>query len=542
MIPLRSAIVFSALLCFLLSSCKLETNSEKNKSKPSGQVDQDNVEDPASGVEAGDEGSESGDSGKDSNKEGEKPIVSIVGQLALGFETLNVDTSMAVPLGITGGQPLTGAVVSPITAGQVALEIPTGAGLSLQQNNQQNNQQSSNDWAVALIDSSKTEKIEQIVGFLGLDSGADSMMNLPIGDVKGNGLDFGDISLSEGSAISSTSITDQADKFAVEVEMLNEIASTDNVTRGLKNIIANTSADGSVFYQVTPFFIYRSLMDTAKNQFSDLSTMKFAPTGAGDRSDFTYGFYFKAQDPARATFDQICNGQRTIAFAPPADLVKNSVTYNAANPLTSTGVVKTVNGNQVQCAVGEFYMSGSMGQASFGFNFGGGGYDGAVLPGYWRMKVDTQEVAVFDLGAYSPVGSDGKPLVYVPSVNITVDPSTNKIDKIEVKFYYWDRNTAVFKEVSDFSVFDRTVSKLKLAIIDNDGINNGCSGNRIEELINLPKPSTGSTFSVSQFGSGKWRYSGDVSGTEKVANDIGVSYEIAGMAVTFTLLASDDGC
>jgi len=470
--------------------------------------------------------------------------VAIVGALGIGFEDQHVDTSRAFPMGSSGagGSQVSGSVSAPVTGGALALEIPQGNGATgLTEGEQTAN---SREWVVALIDSTKTEKIDQIVGFLGLDSGGDSMMKLPLGDASISELDFGSVSLSGADAVSSTKLDDHAKSFGLELAMLKEIANTDNIARGLKNVYANTSSDGLVYYQIQPFFIYKGNADETLNKFSTAAHIKYAPTG-GDNSDFGYGFYFNVVDPATATFNNICTTdtdplRKVLKFVPPSDLVKNSSTYNATNPLTNSGLSKTSNGGNVTCSGGEFYMSGSPGQSNYGFNFGGGGYKGAILPGIWKLLIDDKQVAAYDLAAYSPVGSDGKPIVYIPAMKLTIN-AENKIDKAEVKFMYWDKSTSTYTEITDFKVFNSAVTKLNLSLSDNSGINAGCSGNQISKMIQLNNP-IGNVFTVSDFTDGKWRAPGDLSTTEKTATGITVSYDIAGVSVSFDFRPGSDGC
>jgi hypothetical protein len=467
--------------------------------------------------------------------------VTVVGTLAVGFDDASIDTVRAFPAVQSGGNgsQVKNSISSPVVAGTLAIEIPQGGGTNLQEG-----AANGGDWAVALIDSTKAEKIDQIVGFLGIDSNGDSLMKLPINNINSAQLDFGSVSLSGSDAISSTKLEDEAKNFDLELEMLKEIASTDNLIQGLKNTYANTSADGSVFYSIQPFFIYKGNADQTINKFSAPTNIKYAPSG-GDNADFGYGFYFKVKDPATATFDNICATDndpkhKTLKFVPPSDLEKNSTTYNASNPLTNRGLTKTSGSGNVTCSFGEFYMSGTPGQQEYGFNFGGGGYAGAILPGIWKMYINDTQVAAYDLSAYSPVSSSGKPIVYIPALKLTVNPD-NKIDKAEIKFYFWDKTTSEYKEVVDLNLFQSAVSKLAVTFNDNSGINAGCSGSQISEMAMLNSP-TGNVFEYSSFKDGKWRAPGDLSTNEKTATGVTVSYDMAGVSISFDFRPTSDGC
>jgi hypothetical protein len=107
---------------------------------------------------------------------------------------------------------------------------------------------------------------------------------------------------------------------------------------------------------------------------------------------------------------------------------------------------------------------------------------------------------------------------------------------MEMKFHYWDRNSSSYQEVTDLSVLQNTISELSLTIYDGNGVNNGCMTPRIEERLSWTAPSTGNIYSHGEFPDGDWLFGTSASNTAKVANDITVSYKIAGMVLHFTFL------
>ncbi len=503
--------------------------------------------------------------------------VAVVGTVALS-NSAEVDQAIAFPLSSNAGQQVVSAIKSPVSAGTVALDIPQGGGnLALNGGNFGNGggpETSSGDWVVALVDSTKTNKLDQIVGFLGLDTGDDSMMKLPIGNTKASSIDFGSIAIQDGNAVSSTTLADEASKFDIQLKMLNEIASTDNVTKSLKNVYANTSADGKTFYQIIPFFVYRDVLmdspsfnyDAAKNVFLMPTAFNFMPAAVPSGQDCApsagddepgYGFYFKAADPAHATFDSICSGTKNLALVPPAVLCKRGQGAVAADYLTSFGHVAythpATNSAEHECvpqaSQTDFYMRGSSGQEGFGFNFGGAGYSGAILPGVWKMNVDSTEVAQFDVSSFSPVDlTDHHPLVYVPAMKVTVDGS-NKITKVEAKFYFWNAAKTDtsgmpapgYDEVTDFTVFNKSVSKIGIAIGDTSGSSAGCAGNAINEngFMTL---GTGNTYQYATFQNGPWSFFGDSSQAGTIPTGITIKYEISGMSINFEYRPAHSGC
>ncbi len=323
--------------------------------------------------------------------------IAIVGTVGISFGTADLSAA-AFPVSRDGVRDadLGQAISAPIQAGKVALGIPTGnqaASLFEGEGECGNDcspggQGGNGDWLVAIVDKSK-EPIKQIVGVLGLDAGGgDSMIKLPVGKVTGKELDFGDVTLTDDVVSSTGTLSEAAKSIDLQLGMLKEIASTDNVLAGFKNVFAN-SRDGKT-YAIKPFFIYKGVQTNTVGQFTNPADIKGKPDNAGQNGDFGYGFYFDVNDPMTAKFDDICppNGSDPItllSFVPPSDLEKNSVTYNEANPLTNASPIVTMQGSNRECSANEFYANGAPHQDDYSFNFGGGGYTGSILPGIWRL-------------------------------------------------------------------------------------------------------------------------------------------------------------
>jgi hypothetical protein len=367
---------------------------------------------------------------------------------------------------------------------------------------------------------------------------------LPVDNIKSDALDFGEVTLDADQATSSTDIADNAGSFDIELGMLKEIASTDNMTQGLKNTYANTSADGKTYYAIKPFFIYRGSSDAAENKFSTPEGIKFT-SESGSATDPGYGFYFNMHDPANATFDQVCSPaadpkHKTLSFIPPSDLKKNSAIYNATNPLTNGDPTPKSEGDgTISCSSGEFYARGTAGAEQVGFNFGGGGYSGAILPGLWKMEIEDKQVAAFDLSAYSPVDKKGLPLNYVPSLKLTT--KDRKITKMEIKFYYYDKSAAQFREVEDLGIFRRSATKLGVNIDGFSPTTGSCTGDSFSITKNL-ETVDGNTYSLTDFNGGDVYMPGQSLGSERVTNGLAIHYDLAGVVIHFEFRPTVDKC
>jgi hypothetical protein len=123
---------------------------------------------------------------------------------------------------------------------------------------------------------------------------------------------------------------------------------------------------------------------------------------------------------------------------------------------------------------GQFYIAKENrgGDTSFlGFNWGGGGYDGAMPAGTWVLSLNGSEVGRYDLKSADPVNAAGKIVIYVPSVKAVVD-SNNKVTTIEVEWYLWNSATSSYEKVTDTTAFARNVKDGGVEMGDYTG---GCS-------------------------------------------------------------------
>ena len=121
-------------------------------------------------------------------------------------------------------------------------------------------------YVFVLVDSTKTEKKDQIIGFLSL-GGTESLVSIPVADLKDN-LDMGTVNQgsydnetgdnSSDEAIGKT-IDETADKFATFTsDQLKIRASADDYVKITKNIYVNSNSDISEFDTVDVGYKYLS--------------------------------------------------------------------------------------------------------------------------------------------------------------------------------------------------------------------------------------------------------------------------------------------
>jgi len=136
-------------------------------------------------------------------------------------------------------------------------------------------------YVFVLVDSTKTEKKDQIIGFLSL-GGTDSLVSIPVSDLKDN-LDMGTVNQgsydndtgdnSSDEAIGKT-IDETADKFATFTsDQLKIRASADDYVKITKNIYINSNSDISQFDTLEVGYKY--LSPVVNDVFTDFDNATF---------------------------------------------------------------------------------------------------------------------------------------------------------------------------------------------------------------------------------------------------------------------------
>ncbi len=404
------------------------------------------------------------------------------------------------------------------------------------------------DWILLLINSQATTKQDMIVGYIALSDLSDSLLWMPISSASAN-IDLGTLSQVGNEARSTTTLSDAASAFTFSLDQLRQIAKTDDVLKNIKNVFANYDQSTGKYWLLEPYFGWSDVPSSIKNQWSDPANLQF----------YGYAFYMPTNNTSNPTFTEICNGTKTLKLYPPAavHLLDNSATFDANNPIyTESGQIDQRQDGSQECGGTYFYLrddtQNSQAQMNwYMYNFIVGD-DNLLAPdtqtqpipsGYWTLKLDdgTQEttVATFDLAVASPFDSSGNPVIFMPSLNVTVDANDN-ITSIQLKFYTYDSQNNSWVEVTDSQVLEQMLTAIWVGINDYDGTT-GNGGQRIEENYEIisPDPTVPSqslslpiTINASDLNY-SWKFTGNTSTTEPVADSIDVGYMMGGVSFRF---------
>lgn len=332
-------------------------------------------------------------------------------------------------------------------------------------------------WAlVSMVSSTSDDKVAeaQSFQFIGLQTSGSILNGIPVNKAKSN-IDLGTVTGSGDQAVGELELTDGI--FDLGLDTLKHMASSSNAIKILKNNWMNSSKTGPSV-DVTPFYMWSNTKVGAKAAYSDPAANAYGGMG----------MYLGVRN-SPFTFDQLCGGTVSVTLTPPADIVTtNYGTINAANPFNNAGLgaigVESTRSNCNGSATG-FYGAGEPGGTELMINWGTGGSMTTAPEGLWEMAYDGTSLAHFELASSSPVDSAGKPKVFIPSVQVSVD-ANNNISRIDVKMYLFDGTAYV--ELTDPQAFRQVVTGLNVELTNYNG------NSRTDERVTISDKLEGNVF------------------------------------------------
>ena len=340
-------------------------------------------------------------------------------------------------------------------------------------------------YVFVLVDSTKTEKKDHIIGFLSL-GGTDSLVSIPVADLKDN-LDMG--TLNQGSYDNETgdnssdeaigkTIDETADKFATFTsDQLKVRASADDYVKITKNMYVNSTSDFSEFDGAGVGYKYLSTIVNDVYTDFDNATYLGAQVSIGLRSANTLttdGTMSYTLTPPGSTYMRHIYDNGTV---------DTSVEYNSSNPFVLD--------------VDSYTGYGSLDSNSIAVALDGNRYYLSTIPeGVWILTDNNSStLGYYDLSLTNPIGSDNYSKTYVPSIKLETN-SESKVSKVHLKWYL--HNGTSYYEVTDLTSFWENASQVTVGVNDQDNsygeTHNLIGSNKTE--VTLTKPMTNPSVTI----------------------------------------------
>jgi hypothetical protein len=317
------------------------------------------------------------------------------------------------------------------------------------------------DWLLLLINTTIMGP-GRYVGSVALNTGADSMLNVPATDAGISTLDLGTLSQSGQDAVSGNTVSGAA--FNLTADQLASMAKTSDIFHNAMNIVNNYDPDTGIWYQMRPNFLWNGDYSALAASYSDPNSYSFSGNG---------GINFQMDtNSTSVTMDNICNKSVIVEFVPPVGSPISSADITGCRTVQTDGCEA---GDCRETFGSTFFASNAYGDVpGESISYGMQTYFASVSPGLWRWTVDGSAVGQFDIAAVSPpVTAGGKPKGYVPSYKLTVDPATHRITAIDIKWYYYEEGTSSYVELlpSDLGVLKHFIGQAEVSFDVTDGGN-----------------------------------------------------------------------
>jgi hypothetical protein len=318
---------------------------------------------------------------------------------------------------------------------------------------------------VMLLDTTRTRKIDQVLGFITLvdSAGTGSLISVPTGNA-GDAVDLGVIA----SGVSNRSLQDMTAIVNSSLSAMRERGRVDAMLRNLKNNWANAGA--SITYSYMPGFEWGRSYRIAVNavDWFDVSTYYYK----GNQ------FYFRSNDPALLSAG-VCTASAdpthvAVKLVPPRPFDGYKISYlgvtSSAETITAmhndnaAPITALTCGASTGGIAGGFYFGREASGGYVNFNWGGGGVRSDDFPsGIWALQVGSEEKAFFDIKITSPADDAGHYKVYLPAVKVVTDDS-GVIQRVDVLFYVW--NGVAYEPITDPTLFLSQITLLGLTLTD----------------------------------------------------------------------------
>lgn len=316
--------------------------------------------------------------------------------------------------------------------------------------------------------------------FIGMESGGTLVNGLPINAAKGD-LSLGTISGRGDQGTAELELSEEV--FALPLETMQGMSAASKALKIIKNAWMNQNEEGAS-YEVTPFYLWHANLTAAKAGFTAPESAAFSGMG----------MYLGVRN-AGLTFEDICTPSgKSITLVPPAEIdVGQLGKINASRPFSNGGLTAIAQESTRRNCGGTdtgFYGAGNPGEQDLMMNWGTGGNITSMVEGLWDFQVDGVSKAKFELASSSPLDAGGKPLVFIPSVKVSM--ANGAVGKIEVELYRYDSESNGFVKIEDLSAFRSIVSGFQ-AELSSSSSNQG----KVDERVSLLDKINGAVMSVS---------------------------------------------
>jgi len=499
----------------------------------------------------------------------------------------DADTAMVMAVTGSGSLSFQNAVSSPISGGSLAISLNASQTALLLQNAEPSSNgstgTSASKGALLMTLKSSTDRFDagasmKFVEIPAATGSENTLVKMPTDLLADSSkADLGALSESNGSFVANS--VDAATLVKSEATgKINELASTDNGLKLVRNAYMNGELGSEKYFVVSPQYMFSGdlrpfltssdfLASAISGASKNLRYHAYLLRFEGKHPDLTVAGLCKdsLSSPTDAPDElKLTPPQKDLSGAsqtPVLTFNKDECTSNCPqlSELTSKGSYKKSADecySDFDSNTGNYFVFANQtrgdGSKALNFNWGSGhGFQGSIPEGLWDLTIkkgnnDATLIGRFDLASAFPLSDDtatAYPVVYMPAMKITKD-SSDKLTGFSLKWMLWNPAKNAYDEVTDLSLVKDIVKDMSFHIGDLS-TTGWVEPKKEDESIYFDHPTTGHTYDIDMTKLSKpWmvKASGyNVSNDQATptAHSIAISYAIYGVYYRFDFRPQD---
>jgi len=255
---------------------------------------------------------------------------------------------------------------------------------------------------------------------------SETLVNLPASKMKSN-VFLGQISNTSDEGTSSLNLDNFTQSTEYTPEDLMTLAKADDMTKAIINNYRNN------FLKPEDEYINARLTIVVDGNYSIINSDY---SKASQFYGYSFNFMGNKKSVLYQNFEHICQTDNALQLVPPSDFTVDGVTYNSANPISSTSGTINTNNTFKSCAGGVFQAQQESENINANFLGGGSVHSITVPTGDWQLKLDGNVIGKYNLSYSLPV-QNGQLKLATPAIKLKLD-ANNHIQGFYLKWYIGD--------------------------------------------------------------------------------------------------------
>lgn len=318
------------------------------------------------------------------------------------------------------------------------------------------------DWVLLLVNSQALTEDQKVVAYVTVPASvavaADgSLVDLPFSAATGSAINLGELSASTTDSQAARSSNDAETieaSLSLSLDELKKYARSDGAYRHFTNVYRNYSARSGEF-----FFPGIEWTWQGKN-VAEIGTDYSAPANFGSAQEAAT---IEANTSA-IHFDDICSSTVSLGLFPPKDMNIGGINYSPDAGFMNSNMTQG-SGQEPSCYSKNETVNISTQQD--------GKYSAIFMyypllqssDGFWQLKADDKQIALFDFSLADPYDKNGHPLAFMPSIRVNRDAS-NHVTSIDILWKQYDSASGGYITVRDDAVTDKLVGRAFITMND----------------------------------------------------------------------------